>query len=422
MTHGPSRSDGESSNGMTGAQLSRRMFLGRTAKTLAGVTLIGGVPGLLAACSSDKKTTDTTAAAATETTVAATETTAAAAVETTAAAATETTAAAAAAADLGKLTVQLSWFKNVEFAGDYLAEQGGYYKEAGFSESELIAGGPDVDTLALVLSNKALIAYTGSETVAGAINENGAKLKIIGVQYQDNPFCILSLEDKKPIRTAADMKGKTIGVQAANEPVWVALLAILGLEEGDGPDKVKKVPAGFDPAPLESGEMDGFFSFATNEPNNMKAKGEKPVVLLLDTLGFKLFQQLYVCTEDTFTNDKAKLVACMKATAKGWQEAIADQPKSIQVTMDIYGKDLNLDPKSQPGEAADQAKFLEGGSEVKTKGIIYMSDADIAENLKTLELLKLSIPKETYTNEIMDEVYKDGIVLFPGYTPGMTLT
>ena len=73
-----------------GFEISRRnVIIG-----LAGMT---GGGALLAACGSDKKSTDTTVAAAADTTTAAvTETTAAAAAETTAAAVTETTAAAAA--------------------------------------------------------------------------------------------------------------------------------------------------------------------------------------------------------------------------------------------------------------------------------------------------------------------------------------
>lgn len=68
-------------------------------KTTSAVLLFGALAMIAAGCSSDKKATDTTAAAATETTAAmAAETTAAMAAETTAAMAAETTAAAAAAA------------------------------------------------------------------------------------------------------------------------------------------------------------------------------------------------------------------------------------------------------------------------------------------------------------------------------------
>ena len=57
--------------------------------------------------------------------------------------------------------------------------------------------------------------YVGSE-VARLIVEQGGPLKIIGSTFQKNPFCILSLEEGKPIRTVADLAGKTIGIQSGN--------------------------------------------------------------------------------------------------------------------------------------------------------------------------------------------------------------
>ncbi len=388
--------------------MDRRRFLLRGA---AGAALLGGLPAVLAACGSDEATSSATdAATGTDATG-------------TAAAGTEASgSAASAAATYDDIAVQLSWFKNIEFAGDYIAEQEGYFTDAGFASSELIAGGPDVDTLALILSDKALLTYTGSEIVAGAILNNDAPLKIIGANYQRNPFCILSLADKKPIRTAEDMKGKTVGVQAANDAVWQALLQITGIEEGTGPDQVNRVPAGFDPSPLETGEMDGFFSFATNEPWVQYTRGSEPVVLLLADLGFDLYQQLYAVTADAFENRKDEVIAAMTAITKGWQHALADIELSKKYTLEIYGKDLDLIPESQELEAKQQAGFVEGGSEMATKGIIYMSDADVAANLATLELLGLSIDASYYTNEIMDAVYADGIILYEGYEPGVSET
>ena len=39
----------------------------------------------------------------------------------------------------GKLAIQLSWIKNIEFAGEYFADAKGYYSQAGFSGVDLIA-------------------------------------------------------------------------------------------------------------------------------------------------------------------------------------------------------------------------------------------------------------------------------------------
>ncbi|MGF7235175.1 MAG: hypothetical protein ACQSGP_09475, partial [Frankia sp.] len=53
--------------------------------------------------------------------------------------------ASAGTKSFGALNYRLSWIKNAEFAGPYIADTKGYYKAAGFSSVNLIAGGPTAD-------------------------------------------------------------------------------------------------------------------------------------------------------------------------------------------------------------------------------------------------------------------------------------
>ena len=175
--------------------------------------------------------------------------------------------AGAATPDYGTLDFQLSWIKNVEFAGSYIADTNGYYKKQGFTGVNLMSGGPTVQQDAVVQSGKAFACISAPDITSSAIN-NGADLKIIGAQYQKNPFCVMSLK-KSPIKTPEDMIGKKIGVQAINEAVWNAFLKANDID----PSKIDKVPVQFDPTPLAHGEVDGWFSFVTNEPNLLKVQG-----------------------------------------------------------------------------------------------------------------------------------------------------
>src|SRR5262249_14601051 len=113
-------------------------------------------------------------------------------------------------------TYQLSWIKNVEFAGMYIADTNGYYKDAGFSAVELLAGGPNVSQDSVVAAGKALVGIS-SPDITGAAILKGAPIVAIGAQYQKNPFAIMSLATN-PINTPQDLIGRKIGVQATNEP------------------------------------------------------------------------------------------------------------------------------------------------------------------------------------------------------------
>jgi ABC-type nitrate/sulfonate/bicarbonate transport system substrate-binding protein len=311
--------------------------------------------------------------------------------------------------DLGELAIQFSWIKNIEFAGNYVADSEGFYLAEGFSSVNLIGGGPAVDPVSPIIAGNALYGFAGSEQVAAAVLNEDAPLKIIGSNFQENPFCILYLADN-PLPDAESLRGTTIGVQAGNEPIWQALLRLNGLEEGDGPDQVRKVPVEFDPSPLTSGEIDGFFSFVTNEPNILRVRGEDVGTLNLPDLGIDLYQQIYIVTEETLNDRRDELVAAMRAESKGWQRAIADPELAIDLVLSEYGADLDLDPESQSLEMEDQTELITAG-ETATRGLFYMDEANIEANLEVLELLELPVTAELYTNEILDEIYADGIDL-----------
>ncbi|MDX6222708.1 MAG: hypothetical protein QOD91_1762, partial [Frankiales bacterium] len=186
---------------------------------------------LLEACGSSAKT-NAAATSAPSATSGAAATGSAAAASSSAAATT-----AAAVKDFGTIDYRLAWIKNVEFAGTYIADTKGYYKAEGFSKVNLIAGGPTAPPIETdVVTKKAFVGLSAPDLVAAAVKA-GAKIKIIGAEYQKNPFAIMSMT-KTAIKTPQDMIGKKIGVQAANESVWSAFLKANKID----PSKITKVP------------------------------------------------------------------------------------------------------------------------------------------------------------------------------------
>jgi ABC-type nitrate/sulfonate/bicarbonate transport system substrate-binding protein len=355
--------------------MDRRDFL-RSSALVGGAVVFGG-PTLLSACGDDDNggTSDTTA-----------------------------TGGTGATQDLGKLSIQFSWVKNAEFAGSYIADQNGYYTDAGFSSVELLAGGPGVAAEPVVLEGKALFTYTFSEPFAGAVGEGG-DLKCIGALYQQNPFCIMSLAEN-PINTPDDMIGKKIGVQAVNKPIWDALLRINEIDPGD----LTEIPAEFDPAPVTTGEADGWFSFIINEPIDLELQGFEPVIMPLSEFGFNLHQQILVVKSETITNERDKLVAAIRATLKGWQENEKDPEVGARLAVEEYGKDLGLNLEKETKENEEQIKLMQNDVTAEY-GIGYMSADAIAENVELLSSLDFAVSADLYTMEILDEVYADGIEL-----------
>jgi ABC-type nitrate/sulfonate/bicarbonate transport system substrate-binding protein len=354
--------------------LDRRTFLRRGTVGGIGVALLGtgGLSAVLAACGSSSKP----AASGTTTTVGGVK-------------------------NLGTLTFQLSWIKNVEFAGEYIADTNGYYKDAGFSKVTLLSGGPTVQQDAVVASGKALVCISAPDITSAAINQ-GADLVTIGAQYQKNPFAVMSLA-KKPIATPQDMIGKKIGVQATNEAVWAAFLKANNIDAS----KITKVPVQFDPSPLVAGSVDGWFSFVTNEPNLLKTQGVATKTFLLADYKYPLVSETYVVEKSSLTSKRDEIKAMLVADIKGWHENLKDPSVGAKLAANVYGKDQKLTVAEQTLESTSE-NLLISTADTKTNGLFTITPTLIDENISTLALAGIKITKDKlFDMSVLAEVYAE---------------
>jgi ABC-type nitrate/sulfonate/bicarbonate transport system substrate-binding protein len=301
--------------------------------------------------------------------------------------------------DFGKLNVQLSWVKDVEFAGEYMADANGYYEEGGFSSVNLIAG-PGA-TESLVASGQALIGITDPISAAPAIINEGAPIKIIGTTYQKNPFSILSLGDKANIQTPEDLIGKRIGVQAGNETLFSALLAANDIEESE----VTVVPVQYDPSPLVNGDVDGFLAYVTNESVTLEMQGYDVQNLTYADNGLPFVTESYIAADDSIENNRDALEAFLYASILGWQDALADHQASADLTVEDYGSTLGLDPAKQLRQA-QATESLIVTEETEANGLFTISDELLAQNLETIAATGVTITAdELFDLSILDDVY-----------------
>jgi ABC-type nitrate/sulfonate/bicarbonate transport system substrate-binding protein len=351
---------------------------------------------LLEACGSSSKTNAAATSAPSATSGAAATGSAAAA--SSSAPATTT----AAVKDFGTIDYRLAWIKNVEFAGTYIADTKGYYKAEGFSKVNLIAGGPTAPPIETdVVTKKAFVGLSAPDLVAAAVKA-GAKIKIIGAEYQKNPFAIMSMT-KTAIKTPQDMIGKKIGVQAANESVWSAFLKANKID----PSKITKVPVQFDPLPLTTGSVDGWFSFITNEPNDLRGKGFDVTTLLLADHNYPLVSECYVVLTENITAQADKIKAMFRAEIKGWKESAADPAEGATLAADVYGKGLGLKAAEQTLESKDQNALI-NNADTKKNGLFTITPELIAQNIATLKFAGFDMTADQlFDTSLIDAVYKE---------------
>lgn len=310
-------------------------------------------------------------------------------------------ASSAAAGAYGAITVQLSWIKNIEFAGEYFADSKGYYTAAGFKSVNLKTGPVD-SADALVAAGTVDVGLSAPDATAKYIVNQGADLKIIGSIYQKNPFCILSLKEGKPISTVADLAGKTIGIQAGtNQSIFDGFLKANKVD----PSTFKTTVVQYDPKVLEEKKVDGFMAYLTNEPFLVAGDGFTPVTLSFADNGLPLTAEVFTVSSDTLSSKRDMLKAFLTAEIKGWSDVIADPQAGAELAVNTYGKGLGLKLDEQLKEIKAQNELIVT-DDTKKNGIFTLTQdfqtkicaaiGDVGVSITPADLFDMSLLTEIY--------------------------
>lgn len=289
--------------------------------------------------------------------------------------------------------MQAAWINDAEFAGYFLGIDKGYYTEAGLDLTYL-PGGPDVIPESAIIAGRADLALTTPDTTIRAISEQGAKFKIIGAQYQKNPIGVVSLK-KNPINTPADLVGKTIAVPPVNIVTIEALLALNGIDKA----QVKIVPYAYDPTPLVKGEIDASLDFTTNVPFTISQLGEEAHSFLLYDHGVTLYNDTIVVTEETLATKRKELVAWLRASRKGWVEALADPAVYPPQWENSWFAGTGRSIENEVYFNTAQKPLIEAAG-----GIFSMTEEDIEKNIKALAAVGIIGARDMFDTTLLAEL------------------
>lgn len=137
----------------------------------------------------------------------------------------------------------------------------GWFKDSGLDVNVRVGTGT-AQSVIQVASSNSFFGQAASSTSCPAIADQGADLVTVGQVAYTGFFELASLKDK-PIRSAEDLQGKTIGVMSLGGTTEV-LLDAMSMRSGLSPEKVKKVVTGSSAsgaAFLQRGDVDAFFVF-----------------------------------------------------------------------------------------------------------------------------------------------------------------
>lgn len=298
-----------------------------------------------------------------------------------------------------KVTVQLSWFHSVEYAGFYAAVEEGYYADENL-EVTLVAGGPSVDALAQVENGS---AQFGIGTGDSLIIANSQQRNLIGLAtiFRNNPLVIMSLANG-PVQNPEDLSGKTVGVIAPDLSTgWdVQTLFLLKTLEVDSETLNFVTINDYHGAnELTAENMDAMSGmFATNEPVQAEIDGIPVNLIYYKDYGVDVYSNVIFSTGEMATKNPDLVTRLLRATMKGYQFAIENPERAAEISTKF---DPSLDIAFQTATMNSQIPFIATGD-----APIGTMDADVWETTQQIlldfEIIPVKVDLSTvYTNKFL---------------------
>lgn len=225
--------------------------------------------------------------------------------------------------------------KNAQFAGLLLAEQKGWYKDAGLAVT-LVSAQAGLDVARKV---------SAADNVVGSIESGlfltgratGLPIIAVGTMFQASPLCLISFTNKG-IHTPKDLAGKKVVVHADGHEALDTVLDKAGLSRA----LLTIIEADYGNDVLLSGRYDAQQGYTVDEFVALQTEGQKVSALALRDFGHVAYSQVYFVSEEFLKNHRAELVKFIAVSNRGWKAALADVPGTAHMITTKYEPGLAL--------------------------------------------------------------------------------
>ncbi len=279
--------------------------------------------------------------------------------------------ASAQAAD--KVTLQLKWVTQAQFAGYYVAKDKGFYKDANLDVT-IKAGGPDIAPEQVIVGGGADVIVDWMPAALAA-REKGAKLVNIAQPFKKSGL-ELTCRKETGITKPADFKGKTLGVWFfGNEYPFLAWMAKLNIPTNGGKNGVTVVKQGFNVDPLLQKQADCISTMTYNEYWQVIDAGvpaSQLVVFKYEDQGVATLEDGLYVMEDRLKDPAFvdKMARFVKASMKGWAYAREHADEAVKIV--LANDETGAQTEHHQAQMLQEVNKLTEGS----NGALVPADAD----------------------------------------------
>ncbi len=306
-----------------------------------------------------------------------------------------------------RVTLQLKWVTQAQFAGYYVAKDKGFFKAEGI-DIVIKPGGPDI-------APPQVIAGGGADVVvewmpaALAAREKGVALVNIAQPFKRSGMMLTCRKDAG-VATPADFKDKTLGVWFfGNEYPFMAWMAKLGLKTDGSAGGVKVIKQGFNVDPIIQRQAACVSTMTYNEYWQVIDAGLKPeelVVFNYTDQGVSTMEDGLYVLENRLSDPAfaARMAKFVRAALKGWDYARANPDEATKIVLD--------NDASGAQKEAHQKRMMGEINKLTTGSTGKLDPADFDRTVATLmgaggeQPVITKVPTGAWTHAVIDAAMK----------------
>ena len=305
-----------------------------------------------------------------------------------------------------KVTLQLKWVTQAQFAGYYVAKDKGFYEEEEI-DIEIKPGGPDIAPAQVLAGGGADVVLDWMPS-ALATREKGLPLVNIAQPFKSSGMMLTCRKDSG-VTSPADFAGKTLGVWFfGNEYPFLSWMSKLGLKTDGGPDGVTVLKQGFNVDPILQKQAACVSTMTYNEYWQIIDAGlsaDDLITFKYEDEGVATLEDGIYVLEDNLKDPafEDKMVRFVRASMKGWKyaEENPDEAADIVLENDASGAQTEKHQKRMMGEIAKLTAGSNGA----------LVEADYKRTVETLlsagsDPVITKEPEGAWTSAITDKALK----------------
>ncbi len=253
-----------------------------------------------------------------------------------------------------KVSIQLHWKHQFQFAGYYIAKEKGFYKDVGL-DVEIKEVKRNINVVNEVVSGRSTFGIGRSALLAA--RSNGKPIVTFGAAFQKSPLVLITTNPE--IKKISDLKNKKIMItdDAGVSASIIGMLYSSGLKRED----LILQKHSFDYKDLENNTTDAMASYISNETYSLDKDNIKYKIFDPAAYGFDFYEDIIFTSESYMKNSPRQVSAFREASIKGWKWAFDNIEESAKIIFEKYNtQNKTLDALIYEGYVLKKTAFVKG--------------------------------------------------------------